>query len=68
MFPKVLVCKSNLHVKSYRKLLTSQGKPLSLLKMDLRQKLYKYHALPKVTDAGKSHFGESQIDYFLVDC
>ena len=69
ILPNGLVYTSNLHEKFYCKLLTSQGKSLTLLMMDLRQELlYRCHVLLKVTDASKSPSGESQIGYCLVNC
>lgn len=68
IFPYALNHAWNFRAKLYEKLLLSQGKPLSLLTMDLRQKPYRYEVLLKVTDAHKGHPGENQIDYCLVDC
>ena len=56
-YSNVLVYKSHLYAKLYQKLLISQGKPLSLLTMNLRQKLYRCHVLLKVTDAHKESPG-----------
>lgn len=48
-FTYAIVSTSNLRAKLYQKLLISQGKPLSILTMDLPQKLYRYQVLLKVT-------------------